>query len=186
MSDPKRYDEFAGLIRLHTNQMLAYIHAVLLNWNDADDVFQETCLVLWQKFDEFKSGTNFLAWALRTADYRILKFRTKQSRGAAFTAELRDALMADVARRTGNEVVDGLDALSNCMDRLTDDDRRMVTRCYGESIPVRQFADSIGRSPQSVHHSLCRIRKWLLGCVDREMQRADRGVRDFHQPDSAD
>ena len=64
MPDPKRYDEFAGLVRLHTGQVLAYINALVLDWNDADDLFQETCLVLWQKFDEFRPGTNFLAWAL--------------------------------------------------------------------------------------------------------------------------
>ena len=173
MPDPKRYEEFAGLVRLHTNHVLAYINALLLNWNDADDLFQETCLVLWQKFDEFKPGTNFLAWALRIADHKVMKFQTKQSRRAAFTSTLRDALMVDVAERSANEAVASLTALSACMDRLTDTDRRMVTLCYGENVPVRQVADALGRSPQSVHHSLCRIRKWLIDCIDRELRRAD-------------
>ena len=173
MPDPKRYEEFAGLVRLHTNQVLAYINALLLNWSDADDLFQETCLVLWQKFDEFKPGTNFLAWALRIADHKVMKFRTKQARYAAFTATLRDALMADVAERSADDVAASLTTLSRCMDRLTDNDRRIVTLCYGETVPVRQMADAMGRSPQSVHHSLCRIRKWLIDCIDRGLRRED-------------
>jgi RNA polymerase sigma-70 factor, ECF subfamily len=173
MPDPKRYEEFAGLVRLHTSQVLAYINAVLLNWNDADDVFQETCLVLWQKFDEFKPGTNFLAWALRIADHKVMKFQTKQLRREAFTSRLRDAMMLDVADRSVDMAAASLAALAACMDRLTENDRRMVTLCYGESIPVREVADALGRSPQSVHNSLCRIRKWLLECIDRELRQAD-------------
>ena len=149
MADPKRYDEFAGLIRLHTSQVLAYINALLLNWNDADDLFQETCLVLWQKFDEFKPGTNFLAWALRIADRKVMKFQTKQSRREVFTASLRDALKADFADRSSEEVVASVAALSGCMDRLSQNDQRLLKLCYVEDIPIRQIADAMGRSPKA-------------------------------------
>ena len=53
MVDPKRYDEFAHLLQRSAGQIVAYLHALLLNWSDAEDVFQETCLLLWEKFDEF-------------------------------------------------------------------------------------------------------------------------------------
>jgi RNA polymerase sigma-70 factor, ECF subfamily len=172
MSDAERYEELVRLIRLHTSQVLAYINALLLNWNDAEDLFQETCLVLWQKFDEFEPGTNFLAWALRIADYKVMNFRTMQSRRAAFTAGLRDALRTDFADRSGEEATASLASLSNCMDRLTPNDRTMATLCYGEGQAVRQVADTLGRSPESVHRSLRRIRKWLLDCVHRNLRQA--------------
>jgi RNA polymerase sigma-70 factor, ECF subfamily len=174
MPDPKRYQEFVDLIGLHTARVLAYIDALLLNWNDAEDLFQETCLVLWQRFDEFKPGTNFLAWALRIADHRVMKFHTKQSRHIAFTDTLRDALMVDVAHRaTEEDAATSLAALAGCMERLAENDRRMATLCYAEGLPVRQVADAMGRSPQSVHNSLCRIRKWLLDCVRRNLRASD-------------
>lgn len=173
MPDPRRYEEFAGLVRLHTSQILAYINALLLNWNDADDLFQETCLTLWQKFDEFQFGTNFLAWALRIADYKVMKFREKESRRAAFAVRLRDALMADVAEDGADDPAANIAALSGCMNRLAENDRSLVVLCYGESIPVRQIAHSLNRSPQSIHHSLCRVRKWLIGCIDRTLRQAD-------------
>jgi RNA polymerase sigma factor (sigma-70 family) len=80
MSDAKRYEEFSELIRLYSSQMLAYIDSLLLNRSDAEGLFQDTCIVLWQKFDEFRRGTNFLAWALRIADYKVMNFQQKQSR----------------------------------------------------------------------------------------------------------
>ena len=57
MHDLNRYDEFVELLQRATGQILAYLNALLLNFNDAEDVFQESCVVLWQKFDEFQSGT---------------------------------------------------------------------------------------------------------------------------------
>jgi RNA polymerase sigma-70 factor, ECF subfamily len=173
MSDPRRYEEFVGLVRLHTSQILAYINALLLNWNDAEDLFQETCLVLWQKFDEFTPGTNFLAWALRIADRKVMNFQTTQSRRTAFTAGLRDALMAEVGHVEADAAAADLTALAGCMERLAQNDRQVITLCYAEGEPVSRVADTLGRSPQSVHNSLRRIRNWLLDCIQRELRRED-------------
>lgn len=173
MPDPKRYDEFIDLVRLHTNRMLGYLDALLLSRDDAEDLFQETCIVLWQKFDDFESGTNFLAWALRVADHKVMNFRTTQSRRAMFTASLRDSLIVEIANRKADDAVDSLGALASCMERLTQGDRKMVTLCYAEGVPVPQVADKLGRSPESVYHSLRRIRNGLLGCIHRELKHAE-------------
>ena len=56
----------------------------------------------------------------------------------------------------------------------------MMKLCYVEGIPVRQIADAMGRSPQSVHNSLRRIRSWLLECIQRELNRADTPAHTSH------
>jgi RNA polymerase sigma-70 factor, ECF subfamily len=173
MSDSDRYEEFVSLLRLHTSQVLSYIRVLLLNWNDAEDLFQDTCLVLWQKFDEFTPGTNFLAWALRIAEHKVMDFQKKKSRRMAFTANLRDVLMLELTHQSRESATANLVALSGCMDNLTPSDRKMVATCYGDGVPVRQVADAMGRSPESVHRSLRRIRKWLLDCIRRELRRTD-------------
>jgi len=176
----ERYEEFSELIRLYSSQMLAYIDSLLLNRSDAEDLFQDTCIVLWQKFDEFSRGTNFLAWALRIADYKVMNFQQKQSRRVAFVDSLRDALMAEVASREAEVASASLNALPNCMERLAQNDRRMVTLCYAEGESVRQLAHAMGRSPQSVHHSLRRIRNWLLECIQRELRKAEMSAPTSH------
>jgi RNA polymerase sigma-70 factor (ECF subfamily) len=173
MSESNRYEEFVALVRLHTTQILAYINALLLDWNDAEDLFQETCVVLWQKFDQFEPGTNFLAWALRIADRKVMNFQTTQSRRSAFAAGLRDAMMDDVGRVEPDQAAADLLALSGCMEKLPQSDRQIVTLCYAEGEAVSRVASALGRSPQSVHNSLRRIRSWLLECIRREMSRSD-------------
>jgi RNA polymerase sigma-70 factor, ECF subfamily len=181
MPDPKRYDEFSALVRLHMRQVLAYINSLVLNWNDADDLFQETCVVLWQKFDEFRPGTNFLAWALRIADRKVMKFQTDRSRRAAFTASLRDALQSDFADRNSEDAEANLTALSGCMGRLSQNDQQMAKLCYIEGISIRQLADAMGRPLKSVQNSLYRIRAWLLDCIRRELNKTEISVHPQHR-----
>lgn len=173
MPNAKRYEEFAEQVRLSTSRILSYIQAMLLNWNDTEDLFQETCLTLWEKYDEFQPGTSFLAWALRIAQNKVLNFQKKQARRTAFTARLRDALLSEVADRGIATASANLSALSGCMDRLTENDKQMLKRCYVEDTPIRQIADTLARSPKSVQNSLHRIRCWLLECIKRELKRQD-------------
>ena len=69
MTDPGRYDEFSRFVQQVSGQVVTYLQAVLLDWNDAEDVFQESCLVLWEKFDEFEPGTK-ISLAGRSASRR--------------------------------------------------------------------------------------------------------------------
>jgi RNA polymerase sigma-70 factor, ECF subfamily len=174
MSDTNRYDEFAILLQQSTRQLLTYLNAVLFRWDDAEDVFQETCLVLWEKFGEFQPGTNFLGWALCIARNKAMTFQARQARRRRFwTPELQSSLMAAVSDRGSASANSDADALSTCMDRLCEADRHLVRRCYGEDVPVRQVATQLGRSPQSVHNSLRRIRAVLLECI-QQAQGVDR------------
>jgi RNA polymerase sigma-70 factor (ECF subfamily) len=166
MVDPNRYDEFAHLLQRSAGQIVAYLHALLLNWSDADDVFQESCLVLWEKFDEFQPGTNFVGWALRVAQNKAMNFRRTRARRARFwKPELQMSLMAAVSDCDATAAGDSLAALAVCMDRLSEGDRRLVQRCYGDRVPVQRIAAELGRSPQSVHNSLRRVRTLLLECI---------------------
>ncbi len=175
MSDPNRYDEFVALLRRATGQILTYIHALLLDWDDAEDVFQETCIVLWQKFDTFRPGTNFLGWALRVAQNKAMNFQTTRARRRSlWSPAVQMALIAEVADRQGEPSGGGLATLNDCLERLGDADRALLQSCYGDGVPVRQLAEQMGRSPQSVHNSLRRIRFALLECVERRADREDR------------
>ena len=73
--------------------------------------------------------------------------------------------MAAVSDRDVAAAGDSLAALAVCMDRLSEGDRRLVQRCYGDRVPVQRIAAELGRSPQSVHNSLRRVRTLLLECI---------------------
>jgi RNA polymerase sigma-70 factor (ECF subfamily) len=172
MLDSNRYDEFVELLQRATGQILAYLNALLLNFNDAEDVFQESCVVLWQKFDEFQPGTNFLAWALRIARFKAMDFqKSRARRNAPWKQELQISLLSELISEKENMNRAPLEFLADCMKKLAEGDLQLVQTCYGDGVPVRQIADELSRSPQSVHNSLRRIRLMLLGCIERLLNR---------------
>ena len=46
----------------------------------ADDVFQETNRVLWEKIEKFEPGTNFAAWAYTIARFQVMAHQKKRKR----------------------------------------------------------------------------------------------------------
>ncbi len=59
--------EFIRLFAQHERTIYAHILALLGDAEATQDVFQETCVVLWEKFAEFQAGTHFGAWARKIA-----------------------------------------------------------------------------------------------------------------------
>ena len=58
----------------------AFIFVLVGNAADADDIFQEVCVVLWRRYDQFRPGTNFLAWAKQIARNLVMDHRKRRFR----------------------------------------------------------------------------------------------------------
>ena len=50
-------EEFVRLLMAHERQIFTYILTLLPHVADAEDVLQETSIVLWRKFPEYQAGT---------------------------------------------------------------------------------------------------------------------------------
>src|SRR5260221_10163530 len=59
-----------ALITRHQRQVFAYIYTLVPDRHDAEDLLQETSVVICEKFDEFVPGTDFVAWACQIAWWR--------------------------------------------------------------------------------------------------------------------
>jgi DNA-directed RNA polymerase specialized sigma24 family protein len=57
MTDQNRHNLFSELIARYQSELYGYIFAVVRNWEDADDLFQSICVVLWRKFESFRPGS---------------------------------------------------------------------------------------------------------------------------------
>jgi len=170
MECSKKTDEFLRLFAAAQPRVYGYIRTLLpTSREDADEVLQETSVVLWEKFEEFKPGTNFVAWACRIAYYKTLKFRQQQSR-------LPLALSHELADLVSQESLSWLEAedsrwraLEKCLEKLKSKDRELLNLRYRQDGTAKMAAEAIGRSVESVRHSLIRIRLALLECVRRTL-----------------
>src|SRR3974390_1899907 len=81
------------LMTRHQRQVFAYIYALVPNRYDAEDLLQETSVVICEKFHEFEDGTDFVAWACQIAYWRIRYSRQKFARSkVVFNQEIVDAV----------------------------------------------------------------------------------------------
>jgi RNA polymerase sigma-70 factor, ECF subfamily len=168
MRDRKR--EFADHLRGHQTRLFGYLHSLVRDLNDADDLFQQTTLVLWRKFDEFDPTRSFFAWACGIARFEVANFLRGRSRDRLyFTDELNLLLVEAQEELADAELDDRRDALTKCIEKLRDRDRELLDACYASPTGIHDAAGRDGRSPQSVYNSLRRIRRALFECIHRTL-----------------
>ena len=173
MSELPLSDEFMELVTLHQTRLYGYIFALVGSAEDADDLFQQTILVLWRKFDQFERGSDFARWAWTTAKFEVRNFQRTSRRGrVVFSDSLVNQIVSEAELE--DETADGMArerALKECVTKLPADDRELLNLCYQDRTKVKDIAARLGRSSQSVCNSLGRIRTALFNCIQRVLTR---------------
>jgi len=157
-------------ISQHQAALLAYILTLHPDRSEAQDILQETNVVLWQKVGAFQTGTNFKAWAFRIAYLQTLGHLKRIRRGnwLGFSSELVETLaneaepvLADFEQRHA--------ALRNCLEKLPDRDREIVHAHYEGGQPLATVSARIGRSVGALKQVLFRVRRTLRVCVEARL-----------------
>lgn len=174
MNEEDRHRLFSELVAHHHGQLFAYIFAVVKNRDDAEDLFQSVCLVLWRKFDSFEPNTSFFAWARQTAKLVLCSFlRHKKNLSSAASEELLDALAETAWQTQGDPWASHLAALHRCRRKLHPPDQELLDLRYVEDLGVGEIADRLNRLAPNVCRSLNRIRRWLQECIQIELARQE-------------
>lgn len=161
--DPHR--ALVPLLMRHERQIFAYIYTLLPNRHDAEDILQETCLTIYDKFGDFTPGTDFAAWAMRIAWWKVRAARQKYARSKVlFSDEVLEAV-AHTADEMQEETGAMHTALASCLQKLNERDRRMILTRYERGSGVERAALVSGRSLQACYKALMRIKQVLHDCV---------------------
>jgi RNA polymerase sigma-70 factor (ECF subfamily) len=168
----QRRDAFARLFAKYDRWLFAYLVTLLGNPAQAEEVFQEVCVVVWRIYDQFELGTDFVKWVSVIAHNQVRKFRRQAKRtGFQLSDETCELLATDAVRRA--DLFDfRREALRKCLGKLPGTDRQLVQRCYGEHETADTFkaiAEEIGRPANTVYKALNRIRRSLHQCIDRTL-----------------
>ena len=177
MIDLERREEFSQLVAQYQSQLFGFIRAMVRRNEDAQDIHQQTLVILWRKFDTYQSGTNFLAWSFRVAEFEIRHFRRRPE---AVDGELGDDVLTQLADAMYQQAVRGeqdnrMQALEDCLAKLSSDDRSLIERVYVEDHRITEVAKQMGRLPQSVSNSLRRVRQSLFECIETSVARSEEG-----------
>ena len=157
-------------ISQHQAAMLAYILTLHPDRTEAHDILKETNVVLWQKIDEFREGTNFKAWAFRIAYLQTLAHfkRTKRGNWLGFSSELVETL-ANEAEPLLRDFEQRHQALRQCVGKLPEKDREIVRAHYESELPLAEVSAQVGRSVGALKQVLFRVRRTLRACIEKQL-----------------
>jgi len=166
--DAPRWDRFVAEIAGAQAGLRSFLRSLLPCPGDADDVLQETNLVLWRKRGEFDEDRPFGPWARRIAYFQTLAhLKTRaRSRESRFSEGLLEQLAAEAEPRA-EDAEARLEALRACLSQLPEEDRRLVQARYAAGASVKEMALAGERSADALSMHLFRLRKRLAACVDR-------------------
>lgn len=164
-----REELFAQLLTRHRSQIFRLIFCMVQTQQDAEDVFQQAALTMWDHFEEFDSSTHFVAWASQIARHKALNFLTSATRRrVCFSPEL----IAELAQHEEptNEFQEArLRALATCRGKLRQADQQLLKQCYGGKGTIGEAAKRLRRPAGTVYDSLMRIRRTLMECIRRAL-----------------
>ena len=172
-SDPPNETEsrkrLMALMTRHQRQIFSYIYTLVPRRHDAEDLLQETSVVICEKFDEFRPGSDFVAWACQIAWWRVRYSRQKFARSKVlFNQDILDAV-AQTASELAPEFDERHEALALCLSKLHARDRELVLTRYEPGHGVPEAARRSGRSMDAAYKALNRIRKSLFDCVTHQL-----------------
>lgn len=170
MDQDKRTVDFLRLFVRHQQEIYAFVLTLVPHIHDADDLFQDGMATMWRKFDQFKLGTNFAAWAVQIMRYQILDYRRNRARSKRVSMEdsLLEALM-DHMPSIQDEMAARIEALRKCQALLDDRAKRILKMRYEHNTPISEVASCLKVSRRHLYHILGQINGALLRCMRRTL-----------------
>ena len=167
---PLSESEFVLLITRHQAAIYAYILTIHPDRVAAQDILQESNLVLCRKLAEFEPGSNFKAWAFRIAYWQTMAHLKRVQRAGLVTLE--PDVLELVAREAEEQLVDFEDrhlALRSCLQKLPAGDASILLAHYQRGESLAELSGRLGRTREALKQVLLRIRRTLRACIERQL-----------------
>jgi RNA polymerase sigma-70 factor, ECF subfamily len=169
MSDSSKTNEFLRLLMANQRRIYAFILTMVPNHGDAEDLFQETVLLMWSKFDSFARGTSFAAWGITVAKYQILSVRKRHATRGMLFSQAAVELLHQESDRFLEQTDVRMQALRQCIDKLGPQDYELIRKRYRDEVTIQSIAQQMGRSVQGIYKRIVRIHDSLLHCVRKAL-----------------
>ena len=167
--DNDSQERFVILLGQVQPDLRRYIYSLCHNMGDTEDVFQETSLALWRKFDSYDKSQPFLNWAFRFAYFEVMKFREKAKKQQILSEETLK-LLSQECQKDQDIKKDHERFLSGCVAKLDDKEKELVKMRYSKKMTVVKINQHFGETGKKIYRALERIRFKLYACIDNHLE----------------
>ena len=169
-SKPASQQEFLRVFLANEREILRYVVALVPNLGDAQEIVQQTAVVLWEKFDQYDAERPFAPWACRFALNVTRQWMARRKRWKA----LLDGELAEELAVRREQLRSEFDArlvhLGQCLQKLPEEQRTLVDGYYFRQMDVATVSEQAERTVDAVYKALQRIRRQLRECIERSLR----------------
>ncbi|MCH7750684.1 MAG: sigma-70 family RNA polymerase sigma factor [Planctomycetes bacterium] len=170
MPSKKKDDDneaFVELMTRYQGHLYGYALSLTADPEAANDLLQETNVVLWENWREFEPGTNFKAWSFRVAHFQFMALRQRRLRDRLYFGDGLVTAIAVEAKELDETYEQRVASLASCLEQLRPRWREIIRLRYSEGLAVQGMATKIGLSANAISQLLFRARRSLIECVKR-------------------
>jgi len=163
--------DLAALLASHRGQIRAFLLSLTGSASAADDLTQETALVLWEKRADYDPDSNFRAWAFQIAFYlaqnhrrRTLRKERRELPGDGLFEQIAAVSVAE----TGEIEEARSQALQHCLGKLSESHRELLLRRYLDGTTLETLSSEAASNRNALAQKLFRIKRTLIECINRQ------------------
>lgn len=163
---------FSALVSEHTDMLLAFIRATIRDPGTVDDIFQETMLVAWRRFDGYDRSRPLAKWLRGIARKLILAHFSHLKRRPTYCHDtvlriLEDRMM-HIDRQPGDTWKHKVAVLDTCLEHLPPSLRQSIELFYQREHKTEEIAEIVNATREAVKKRLQRARALLADCLRRK------------------
>lgn len=165
---------FELLVRENAGQLTTWLRTMVRDPGLVDDLFQETLITAWDKFDQFDETRPLAPW-LRGIALNLARNagRKRQRDCLVFTDKIAatvESSISAIESSTGDDWQQKTAALADCLDLLKPRSRELIQLRYEENLNATEIASRANISAAGVRKQLQRVRGVLAECLKQNIK----------------
>jgi RNA polymerase sigma-70 factor (ECF subfamily) len=155
-------ERFKTLYKNHKDKIYRLCYGYLYDKNDAEDLFQQVLLNVWENLDSFRGKAQLSTWVYRVAVNTAITYSKKQQKLQNMLRTETDFEHVEQAKTEQSEYdpLPELRMLHQCIHTLEKQDRIIIT-LYLEDLSYEEIAEVMGITVNYVGVKINRIKKKL-------------------------
>ena len=167
--EPKGPEEqFICLLSANQRKIYAFILSAVTNQSVAEEIMQQTLLMMWRNFSRFEEGTSFSAWGKAIAQYEIFNYRKKNAREIILSQESLDKVL-EASQKVEQSSDQRIKALDGCLKKLAGKKQSLIRYRYHEGLSCKAISDKMNIPIYTVYKTFARLHAALQDCVRRTL-----------------
>ena len=164
----EKYQEFMALVLAHQTKINSFIVYMVPQKQDSEDIFQDTLMEMWRKYDQFEDGSNFLAWSYTIAKYKVLNYRRKKKNNKMQFNDQLIQIIENESAHSINLIESRIGRLKECVRALSLKESKLIRLRYEDGLTFREIANIYGYSHQAICRAMGVIHSRLVDCINMQ------------------